>query len=91
MSNISDKIARADEEIKQLQNKKKRLLSQQRNQERKARTHRLIERGAILESLLENPEQYTNEQIKVLLATALKSSEARESIRSLVRMEPHRD
>lgn len=91
MSNISDKIARADEEIKQLQNKKKRLLSQQRNQERKARTHRLIERGAILESLLENPEQYTNEQIKVLLATALKSSEARESIRSLVHMEPHRD
>ena len=91
MSNISDKIARADEEIKQLQNKKKRLLSQQRNQERKARTHRLNERGAILESLLENPEQYTNEQIKVLLATALKSSEAREFLRSLVRMEPPRD
>lgn len=91
MSNLCDKIARADQEIKQLQNKKKRLLSQQRNQERKARTHRLIERGAILESLLENPEQYSNEQIKVLLATALKSSEAREFIRSLVRMEPHRD
>lgn len=91
MSNLEDKIAKADQEIKQLQNKKKRLLSQQRNQERKARTHRLIERGAILESLLENPEQYTNEQIKVLLATALKSSETREFIRSLVRMEPPRD
>lgn len=34
---------------------------------RKERTHRLIERGAILESFLRNPENMSNEQVKTLL------------------------
>ena len=57
MADISEKIAKAEEEIRQLQNKRRKLLNQQKSEERKARTHRLIERGAILESLLEQPEQ----------------------------------
>lgn len=78
MENINARIAKAEEEIRQLQNKKRRLLNQKKNEERKARTHRLIERGAILESLLERPEQYENEQIKELLEVALRSAQARE-------------
>ena len=58
MADIREKIAKAEEEIRQLQNKKRKLINQQKNEERKARTHRLIERGAILESLLYQPEQY---------------------------------
>ena len=39
-------------EIRQLENRQKILENKQRNEERKARTRRLIERGAILEGIL---------------------------------------
>ena len=78
---INEQIAKAEEEIRQLQNRKKKLLNQKKAEERKIRTHRLVERGAILESLLEQPEQYTNEQIKGLLETALRTPQAQEILR----------
>ena len=81
MGNINEQIAKAEEEIRQLQNKKKKLLNQKMSEERKLRTHRLVERGAILESLLEQPEQYTNEQIKGLLETVLRTTQAQEFLR----------
>ncbi len=81
MGNINEQIAKAEEEIRQLQNRKKKLLNQKKAEERKIRTHRLVERGAILESLLEQPEQYTNEQIKSLLETALRTPQAQEFLR----------
>ena len=81
MGNIAEQIAKAEEQIKQLQNKKKKLLNQKKSEERKIRTHRLVERGAILESLLEQPERYTNEQIKGLLETALRTPQAQEFLR----------
>lgn len=83
MVDISEKIAKAEEEIKQLQNKRRKLLNQQKSEERKARTRRLIERGAILESFLEHPEQYENEQIKGLLMIALRSEQAQEYLRKI--------
>lgn len=81
MGNINEQIAKAEEEIRQLQNRKKKLLNQKKSEERKIRTQRLVERGAILESLLEQPEQYTNEQIKGLLETALQTPQAQEFLR----------
>ena len=81
MGNINEQIAKAEEEIRQLQNRKRKLLNQKKAEERKLRTHRLVERGAILESLLEQPEQYTNEQIKGLLETALRTPQAQEILR----------
>ncbi len=81
MGNINEQIAKAEEEIRQLQNRKKKLLNQKKAEERKIRTHRLVERGAILESLLEQPEQYTNEQVKGLLETALRTPQAQEFLR----------
>ena len=81
MPDIDEKIAKTEEEIRQLQNKKKKLLSEKKASERKARTRRLIERGAILESLIEQPEQYDNGQIKCLLETALRTPQAQEFLR----------
>ena len=81
MTDIEEKIAKAEEEIRQLQNRKRKLLNQKKDAERKARTHRLIERGAILESLLEKPEQYSNEQIKELLEIAFQTAQAQEHLR----------
>nr|WP_083432099.1 DUF3847 domain-containing protein [Anaerococcus mediterraneensis] len=67
MKNIEEKILMADEGIKQLQNKRKKLISQQKQEERKKRDKRIYEKGAILESLIENAEELTDEEIKILL------------------------
>lgn len=83
MANINEQIAKAEEEIRQLQNRKKKLLNQKKAEERKIRTHRLVERGAILESLLEQPERYENEQIKGLLEVALRTPQAQEHLRKM--------
>ena len=48
MKNIDEQIAKKQAQINQLTNKKKRLISEQKQAERKKRTKRLIERGAIL-------------------------------------------
>lgn len=50
------------EEIRQ-----KILLNRKANAERKARTHRLIERGAILESVFPEITPMTGEQVKAFL------------------------
>ena len=81
--NAEAAIEAAEEEIRQLQNRKRKLLNQKKDAERKARTHRLIERGAILESLLEKPEQYSNEQIKDLLEIAFQTAQAQEHLRKI--------
>ena len=51
MKNIDEKILMAEEEIKQLQNKRKKLISQQKQEERKKRDRRLYEKGAVFESI----------------------------------------
>ena len=43
--------AQAEKEIRQLQNRQKILLNRIRNEERRARNHRLIVHGAILEGV----------------------------------------
>ena len=44
-------------------------------------THRLITRGAILESLIENAEELTDEEIKILLEEATKTKEFKETLK----------
>ena len=76
VKSFDEKIAETKEKITQYENQMKQLLQQQKEQERKTRTRRLIERGAILESLIEGAETLTNEQIKLLLAAALNAEPA---------------
>ena len=54
-------------EIRQLENRQKILENKQRNEERKARTRRLIERGAILESILPLAPDLPGEEVKTFL------------------------
>ena len=54
-------------EICQLENRQKILLNRKANAERKARTHHLIERGAILESVFPKIVPMTGEQVKAFL------------------------
>jgi len=62
-----DKIASYEEQIAQLNNRKKQEIQKHKADERKARTRRLIERGAIVESFIPNSETLTGEQVKTLL------------------------
>ena len=61
---IKDKIDDTEERLKQLKNQEKKILNQDIVKRRKERTHRLIIRGAILESLIENTEELTDQEIK---------------------------
>ena len=72
-----EKIDSIQAQIQQLENERKRLLQQQKEQERKDRTKRLIERGVILESLVPGAAAFTNEQIKVFLEKTVGSDSAR--------------
>jgi len=64
---LTEQIALAKEDIKQQENKLKLLNQKQKEQERKDRTRRLIERGAILESLIDGAATRTNEEIQTLI------------------------
>mgnify|MGYP002540577710 CR=1 FL=1 len=83
MKNYDEQIAKAEEQIKQLNNKKKRLISEQKQDERKKRTKRLIERGAILESVIGSTSDFTNEQIKALLIEVFSSEFVRSAVEKL--------
>ncbi len=54
-------------EIRQLENRKKILENKQRNEERKARTRRLIERGAILEGIFPLAPDLPGAEVKAFL------------------------
>ena len=70
---IKDKIDDTEERLRQLKNQEKKILKQDIIKRRKERTHRLITRGAILESFIENAEELTDEEIKILQEEATKT------------------
>ena len=78
---IKDKIDDTEERLRQLKNQEKKILKQDIVKRRKERTHRLITRGAILESLIENAEELTDEEIKILLEKAKKTKEFKGTLR----------
>ena len=78
-----ERIESVQEQIRQLENQKKRLMQQQKEQERKSRTKRLIERGAILESLIPEADMFTNEQIKAFLEKTIRTESARKARENL--------
>ena len=67
MKNIEEKILMADEEIKQLQNKRKKLISQQKQEERKKRDRRLYEKGAVFESVFSTSKDFTKDEFYQLI------------------------
>ncbi|WP_270471549.1 DUF3847 domain-containing protein [Hungatella hathewayi] len=67
MKNIEEKILMAEEEIKQLQNKRKKLISQQKQEERKKRDRRLYEKGAVFESIFSASKDFTKDEFYQLI------------------------
>ena len=78
---IKDKIDDTEKRLRQLKNQEQKILKQDIVKRRKDRTHRLIIRGAILESLIENAEKLTDEEIKILLEEATKTKKFKETLK----------
>ena len=70
ISELQEEKEKYDVKLKQLQNQGKKLEKLANEKERKRRNHRLIQRGLILERVIENPLMFTNEEIEKLLMIA---------------------
>ncbi len=64
---LATEQAKNEKTIRQLENKQKILLNRIRLEERRARNHRLIEHGAILESVFPVAVSMEGEAVKALL------------------------
>ena len=67
MKNIDEKILMAEEEIKQLKNKRKKLISKQKQEERKKRDRRLYEKGGVFESIFTESKDFTKDEFYQLI------------------------
>lgn len=67
MKSLDEQKDDVQTEIKQLENRQKILLNRKHKEERRERTHRLIEQGAILESLFPEVAAMSGEEVKAFL------------------------
>ncbi len=84
MKNIEEKILMAEEEIKQLQNKRKKLISQQKEEERKKRDRRLYEKGGVFESIFTESKELTKDEFYQLISSLNHKEEIRQKIKKII-------
>ena len=84
MKNNEEKILMADEEIKQLQNKRKKLISQQKQEERKKRDKRIYEKGAVFESIFIESKNLTKDEFYQLITSLIRKEEANLKIQKII-------
>lgn len=78
ISELQEEKEKCDIKLKQLQNQGKKLERLANERKRKRRNHRLIQRGLIVERVVENPLMFTDEEIEKLLNIATHTEEYRE-------------
>ena len=84
MKNIDEKILMIEEEIKQLQNKRKKLISQQKQEERKKRDKRIYEKGAVFESIFTESKNLTKDEFYQLITSLIRKEEANLKILKII-------
>ena len=84
MKNIEEKILMVDEEIKQLQNKRKKLTSKQKQEERKKRDKRIYEKGAVFESIFIESKNLTKDEFYQLITSLIRKEEANLKIQKII-------
>ncbi|OCN02275.1 hypothetical protein A7X67_06410 [Clostridium sp. W14A] len=82
MEKAKDEMKTVREKIRQLENRQKVLLNKKTDAERKERTHRLIERGAILESAFPSVIPLSNEEARAFLLDISQLPEVRKRLES---------
>ena len=78
-----ERIAGIEEEIRQLENRRRELIQAQKEQERKDRTKRLCRRMGLFESLLPATIPLTEEQFKTFLEQTAASEQGRRLLAGL--------
>ncbi|MGO4987594.1 DUF3847 domain-containing protein [Gallicola sp. Sow4_E12] len=84
MKNIEEKILMAEEEIKQLQNKRKKLISQQKEKARKKRDRRLYKKGGVFESIFTESKELTKDEFYQLISSLNHKEEIRQKIKKII-------
>ncbi len=77
MKSLDEEKTSVEEELRRLQNRQKVLLNKKSDAERKARTRRLIEHGAILESVFPSVIHLSGDDVKSLLVSVSRLPEVR--------------
>ena len=79
---VQEDIKKYEKHIEQLEHQRDRIINRNKSQERKARTRRLIERGAMLESHF--PAEYfkDNHEVQELLEIAFNSEEVKQFLKT---------
>ena len=75
---LTAEIEDGKKKIRQLENREKMLRQKLSKEERRTRSHRLIVRGAVFESIVPEAKDMTDEEAAALLRLALTSQPARE-------------
>lgn len=73
----AEKIAGLEEEIRQLENKRRQLIQEQKAQERKDRTKRLCRRMGLFESMLPDTIPLTDGQFQIFLEQTIATEHSR--------------
>ena len=84
ISELQKEREKCDVKLKQLQNQGKKLEKLANEKERKRRNHRLIQRGLIVERVIENPLIFTNEEIEKLLNISTHTEEYRQAYEEMI-------
>ncbi|MDR1658594.1 MAG: DUF3847 domain-containing protein [Deltaproteobacteria bacterium] len=79
-TDYTEKIAGLDEQIAKLENHRKELMQKNKERERKARTKRFIEHGAIVESVIGGVDELTGDQFKAFMERIATTPEARRAL-----------
>lgn len=76
-------LLRLEKKLKAAMDRKKNLINLKNELNRKARTRRLIERGAMLEGFLPHPEFFENEEVYALLKIIFNQEETEKLINQI--------
>jgi hypothetical protein len=71
MANYKDRIASIEEEMRQLENRKKEYLKKEKEAEHKARNHRVCKRGGYIESVVPALKDFSDEQFESFIKRTL--------------------
>ena len=78
---LQSEIEDGKKKIRQFENREKMLRQKLSKEERRTRSHRLIVRGAVFESIVPETKNMTDEEAAALLRLALTSEPAREYLK----------
>ena len=84
LQNLNNQIEKVQEEIRQKENRIKELVAKQKAEEKKARNHRLCKRHGLLESLLPEIIEVTDEQYKTFLERAVANNYGRDILAKII-------